>query len=869
MLINLSIWKWILLSIGIVQASHQPSSSPSNHHHHESTTHILKAFTSSPGPLSTLKDLPIIVSNSQLTLPSSSSSPSKSTSESPLSFKSLTKRKHKTSNGSILISSYKSNLTHHNSPRYPIDSGKILSLLEKNHYFVQNQSCDNIQLSGARGSFFNPGYPESYSNETSCLWTLTAKPHEIITISFDDLDIPDVNGYSCNPFVSSIDSGESCCSTGAVIIQSISNKSIPERRFCGKSEDNEAIFETYITQGESIQISFKGVNGNKKGGRGFHATYSKTWIGKPCLQESETKCDNGKCIDKSWNCNRRDECGDGSDETNCDHVCRESNEAQCLNEGSHTFSCYSFPKDRCDGNWNCANGTDERECDKCPHGMFVCSSGLICYSERARCNGNWDCVDFKDELNCGLCGPNEISCGFDNMKQCFNPFTQRCNGIYDCPNGIDEMGCEKPQCAKKILCANNAKCFFLDERCNGVNDCTDGSDERNCTKELCRPEHGSFLCSNGQCIHSISICDTVIDCDDGSDEINCTNELCRPEQGYFLCANGNCIQTILTCDRSNDCGDSSDEINCLKNSVITAALMGSLICGLLLVIAISCTCKLIALRQIEQQRQAQDDSSCGTSINNIYSSSHIYQSPDSEYFYREPPPSYASAVSGIDEYGAPCSSSSSSSRRRPRRLRPRNRRRPPTPPPCQQSPSESDGVISNSNNSNALDSGTNNLQTSGNCSTTSTATIPSTVFPITSMTTASNQGLIMDPEMTVNTSSTTITLQQQVNCNHISDIEEPNCTTSSHHPLLSRYQLQGGAVGNDQQSNKNDDDDGSSLSTDVGQTGADDSTESIQEPYHQHNCSTSSTVTIELNNILPSSQSSSQLDCDQQPLLSG
>uniref|UniRef100_T1KIA9 Uncharacterized protein n=1 Tax=Tetranychus urticae TaxID=32264 RepID=T1KIA9_TETUR len=386
---------------------------------------------------------------------------------------------------------------------------------------------------------------------------------------------------------------------------------------------------------------FNGIYANRTGGRGFHATYSKTWIGKPCVLESESRCSNGKCIDKSWMCNRRDECGDNSDEANCDHVCRESNEAQCLNEDSHTFSCYSFPKDRCDGNWNCANGTDERSCDKCPHGMFVCSAGLICYSERARCNGNWDCVDFKDELNCGLCGPFLMKWVVKNVV-----------------------------------------------RCNGIADCSDGSDERNCTKELCRHDHGAFLCANGQCIHSIQVCDTSLDCGDGSDEINCTTEQCRPEQGNFLCTNGNCIQAILTCDRSNDCGDSSDEINCLKNSVITAALMGSLICGLLLVIAISCTCKLIALRQIEQQRQAQDDSYCGSATNNLYSSSHIYQryfpfarsnshstwplfSPDSEYFYREPPPSYASAVSGIDEYGAGCSSSSS--RRRPRRLRPRSK----------------------------------------------------------------------------------------------------------------------------------------------------------------------------------------------------
>uniref|UniRef100_T1K866 CUB domain-containing protein n=1 Tax=Tetranychus urticae TaxID=32264 RepID=T1K866_TETUR len=830
MTITLSIWSWVILTSGIVQATHSATSS---HNQHESS-HLLTTFPS--GSFLIQRDKPITSHGK----PSIVTSP-----ESSALFSTFTRPKQSSSNGSNLIASFHANHTHRNLLRYPLESSKTLTL-HGSHYFVQNLSCDNIELLGGRGSIFNPGYPYSYTNETFCSWTLTAKPHEIITLSFDDLDIPEIVN-SCNPSLGNSIVGKTCCQDSAVIIQSIDNKTIPERRFCGRSEDNRDIFQTYISEGESIKILFNGIYANRTGGRGFHATYSKTWIGKPCVLESESRCSNGKCIDKSWMCNRRDECGDNSDEANCDHVCRESNEAQCLNEDSHTFSCYSFPKDRCDGNWNCANGTDERSCDKCPHGMFVCSAGLICYSERARCNGNWDCVDFKDELNCGLCGPDEISCG--------------CDGVFDCPNAFDEMGCEKHRCAKKILCANNAKCFFRDERCNGIADCSDGSDERNCTKELCRHDHGAFLCANGQCIHSIQVCDTSLDCDDGSDEINCTTEQCRPEQGNFLCTNGNCIQAILTCDRSNDCGDSSDEINCLKNSVITAALMGSLICGLLLVIAISCTCKLIALRQIEQQRQAQDDSYCGSATNNLYSSSHIYQryfpfarsnshstsplfSPDSEYFYREPPPSYASAVSGIDEYGAGCSSSSS--RRRPRRLRPRGRRRPPSPPPSQQSLTESDGIYN-----------TGVFQRPSICS-----NIPATMNILSIPTTGS---INIRPTMNEATTSSTLSATQS---NAVSDIEEPNCTTSSNHPLLTQnnQQSQNGDIScSNERSSKNEDEDGSSQSTEIGPVGSDDSNDSIHQSYH-HNCSTSSTVTIELNNI-PSQ--SSQLDCDQQPLLSG
>ncbi len=120
---------------------------------------------------------------------------------------------------------------------------------------------------------------------------------------------------------------------------------------------------------------------------------------------------------------------------------------------------------------------------------------------------------------------------------------------------------------------------------------------------------------------------------------------------------------------------------------------------------------------------------------------------------------------------------------------------------------------------------------------------------------------------TMNGATTSSTLSA-IQSNAVSDIEEPNCTTSSNHPLLTQnnQQSQNGDIScSNERSSKNEDEDGSSQSTEIGPVGSDDSNDSIHQSYH-HNCSTSSTVTIELNNI-PSQ--SSQLDCDQQPLLSG
>lgn len=274
-------------------------------------------------------------------------------------------------------------------------------------------------------------------------------------------------------------------------------------------------------------------------------------------------------------------------------TCSGPDEVPCMDREG--FRCYNNVTQRCNGEADCMSGRDEMYC-KCSPGEFPCHSGDGCYKINQHCDNKADCNDFSDEIRCGFCAEDQARCS-SSVDICFAPHADRCDNKFDCPLGEDEVGCER-HCVGKIACANGEGCYLPSQRCNSVQNCRDNSDETDCPKELCMLMQDKFHCDNGKCI---------------SDR--------------------------LWCNGKDDCGDSSDEQSCIKLSIITAAIMGSLICGLLLVIAVGCMCRLYSLRlAVSNNYRIHHDE-----ISHVPSILRSIPLPG-DFFHREPPPAYTVAV---------------------------------------------------------------------------------------------------------------------------------------------------------------------------------------------------------------------------------
>lgn len=113
--------------------------------------------------------------------------------------------------------------------------------------------------------------------------------------------------------------------------------------------------------------------------------------------------DAAKCHPITKKCDGHDDCGDGSDEMNCNCTC--SNGFTCMS----SCDCID-PKRVCDSYADCKDGSDEKNCS-CAIGEYTCRGG-ICLNATRLCDGSIDCA-FGDDETHPSCGKVYISVLFN------------------------------------------------------------------------------------------------------------------------------------------------------------------------------------------------------------------------------------------------------------------------------------------------------------------------------------------------------------------------------------------------------------------------------------------------------------------------
>lgn len=331
-----------------------------------------------------------------------------------------------------------------------------------------------------------------------------------------------------------------------------------------------------------------------------------------------------------------DECGDNSDEKNCSLPPSEPQSNICP---SGTFQCNFAHSTKCLLNElkcntvkDCSDGSDEENCPDLScgkklsnfYGSFASPDLFRLDRSRADLCCTWQ-VDTQDNRHVLL--QLSLQLGYKDYVKVYDGLEEKADKLIETlsyRNNKHSVSLESSKGQMTILyyawskstghgfnatyqvkgyclpwehpCGDDEECYSDKQHCDGWWHCANGKDEENCP--ACQKNEYPCEGNSGLCYSLLDRCNNQKNCPNGSDEKNCF--VCQP--GNFHCGTNLCIFETWRCDGQEDCQDGSDEHNCLvivPRKVITAALIGSLVCGLLLVIALGCAFKLYSLRSRE------------------------------------------------------------------------------------------------------------------------------------------------------------------------------------------------------------------------------------------------------------------------------
>ena len=214
-------------------------------------------------------------------------------------------------------------------------------------------------------------------------------------------------------------------------------------------------------------------------------------------------CDDKTLITKHLRCDKKSDCYDKSDESDCN--IRDWMMFTCTDHGNIHLSLL------CDGVAQYGDLTDEVACpnnyipstrqliihqyEHCGHNskLSYCMSGQHCFKsnrlcvyERTLTGQPYHCNNTDHLRGCldHVC-PTFYKCP---SSYCI-PYHLVCDGVIDCPNGDDEDGCPIRSCAGLFKCRLDDVCVHPLHICDGIPDCPSSlDDEAECDAEPCPSE---------------------------------------------------------------------------------------------------------------------------------------------------------------------------------------------------------------------------------------------------------------------------------------------------------------------------------------------------------------------------------------------